>query len=1227
MTDGTWSPARAAADQALDLASPLWGEIRDDAALATARDTAVAALRQAAALLAGESQRDPRVEISLGLLLCQRARLGQRDHDWDEAVAVLGGVIPALLSGPGADLGLAAAVAGDLGWALAERLDNQGQLAALDAAVHWLGTAVDLADAAAGHPEAVAESSWLNRRGLAGALRERFVATGSRGDIERAIAQLRAVLTAVPAGAPGTAELWRELVELYFCRTASMADDQDIDDLIETGLEALDQMPARSPERADVTAITGLVMANATHRASGGPRLSQATDTAIGLLREARTELPPDSTWRPSVIRETGAILAGRGETEADLADLREGIALLTEAVGLFADDDPVWAETAGALGNALVQGAYLGLPTADLDLAISLLTGPAAEGIGDPARHGSWLDSAGLAFGLRARRDGRPGDVDRGIDCHARALRAYPGSHPGHARATSNLALALLARYRQRGDLSDLDAAIGHLDGLIARLDPGSPQWRDAQLARGECLMSGPPRTQDRAETDQTIALSRELAGELPARHPLRPQYLHNLVTALLLRFGRDQDAADARDAAELAISMVESLPGDHPDRAALFTSAAVAVWAGGRLAGLADPRARSVAYLTEAVQATRPDHPERGRRLAALGIAILTPPGHPASEPLPMPPPGLTARERDDALAYLDEAAGLLTRIPGGRMTASVLLTLARLRRARDDPGQDDRARSRQAGLAALAEHAAGVFLQSATPNALARAQEAAADAAEVATWCLADDAAGEAVVALESGRGLVLQAAAAAVGVAESLRGVGQDSLAGEWSRAADEGVDDPGLTLAAVLGPDYVPPVLRQRVLAVLTRGRLPAGPLAPPTLPEVTRALAAGGHDALVYLLPALAGTPGAVVVVRPSGAITALARPGLDTTPGSPVGRYARAHAGYRTRHQGGLAHELQMTRSWDAALRDVLSWAGTAVIEDLLTVVGPRPGSTPPRLVLVPFGVLGMVPWHAALVRTDDARGPALGHAVFSYAASARQLGEAVARTRQPWRRAPAFVVNPLLDLPWASAEVRAIRAAYCPDAPVLGYLSEDQASVVTPADVLALLPGPAAAGASLLHVSCHGRAAGSPLDSALLLTAGQELTVERILRQARTRPAGSPAGLVVLAACLSDLTDDDHDEALTLATTFLSAGAASVIGSQWEISDVRTALLMVMTYEFLQAHDARPADALRAAQLWMLDPGRAVPPGLPAELAAEAGRPGLDDPAAWAAFVHHGW
>jgi CHAT domain len=1229
------SLAHAAADHGLALAREYWACDPGNASAATKRDAAIGALRDAAALLGQETQRDLDVEVSLGGLLNERWRSAGGADDWREAVTLLSAAMPALLDGPAANLGFAAAVAGHLGEALAEYLCVQSDAAladtaladdtaVLDAAIHWLGLAVELAGAGASPPEHIGAT----RRQLANLLRLRFMTTGSRDDIEHALTHIRAALAAIPPRTPQGAEVQRELVEICFCRLGTTPGDADIDDLIETGRAALAAVATSAEEHALIAAITGVVMACGTRQPSRQSRLERERDAAIDLLREAYADLPADSGWRPAVTREYGALVLDRAGDRLDQAALLDSIALLTEAVGLLAGD-PAQTETAVALGSAIVRAASLGRPEADLDVAVGLLTGTHSGSITDPGRLGLWLDATGLALTLRARRRGNLADLDRGIDYHARAVGTYPHLHPGYVLATINLATALLARYGQRGDLSDLDVAAGHLDQLIAGLTPGSPQWRDARMARAECVMSRPPDRQDPAEFDAALALSRQPTEALQDSDPLRPQFLHNLIVALLLRFGRNQDPADAAQAAELAVTLADGLPADHAERAELLTSAAVAVWAGGAPAGLADPRARSIAYLSEAVAASAPDDPQRGRRLAALGISILTPPGHRAADPLSMLVGRVNTGELDQAIGYLDEAAALLAQVPGSQMSALLLLTVARLRRSRADPGRDDNARARTDGLAALAEHGLGVFLQSNTPNALIRARAVAADAAEVAAWCLADGAAAQAVTALESGRGLVLHAATATVGVAESLRKAGQDTLAREWSRAAQDLEDEPDITVAGLLRPDHVPSTLRQRVLAALTGTLAQSGPLAPPEVSEVTRGLAAGGHDALAYLLPAADGLPGAAIIIRPSGEITVLAVPELAVTPSSPAGRYVSAHAAYRTRQLGGMAHQMRMTRQWDSTLRDITSWAGPALIENLLAAVGHGSGDRPARLVLVPLGILGMVPWHAALVRDGTAgdRRPALHRAVFTYAASARQFSDAVARPRRPWREAPAFVVNPLRDLAWASAEARAIRAAHCPGALLLGYLADEHASDVAPADVLALLPGTGTPGASLLHVSCHGRAAESPLKSALLLTAAQELTAERILRQARARPPGSPASLVVLAACLSDLTSDDHDEALTLTTTFLSAGAASVIGTQWEVCDARSAVLMFMTYEFLAVGNGRPADALRAAQLWMLDPARVIPPGMPADLAAAADRLTLDDPAAWAGFVHHGW
>ncbi len=182
----------------------------------------------------------------------------------------------------------------------------------------------------------------------------------------------------------------------------------------------------------------------------------------------------------------------------------------------------------------------------------------------------------------------------------------------------------------------------------------------------------------------------------------------------------------------------------------------------------------------------------------------------------------------------------------------------------------------------------------------------------------------------------------------------------------------------------------------------------------------------------------------------------------------------------------------------------------------------------------------------------------------------------------------------------------------------------------------VRAALPGGAGRCASMLHFGCHGRAEVPVLHSRIDLGNGQVLEVADILRQARKWRSGQQApasscGLVVLASCLTDVTDADYDEALTLATAFMSAGAGGVVAARWRVPERDTALLMSAFHRRLNA-GASPAFALREAQLWMLSPRREAPASWPAELrdevelAGEPDGPDLAAPAAWAGFAYQG-
>jgi CHAT domain-containing protein len=173
---------------------------------------------------------------------------------------------------------------------------------------------------------------------------------------------------------------------------------------------------------------------------------------------------------------------------------------------------------------------------------------------------------------------------------------------------------------------------------------------------------------------------------------------------------------------------------------------------------------------------------------------------------------------------------------------------------------------------------------------------------------------------------------------------------------------------------------------------------------------------------------------------------------------------------------------------------------------------------------------------------------------------------------------------------------------------------------------NVLSLLPSARSGGATLLHLGCHAQATPRPVDSYLLLAGDEPLSMTGILRQARSRPADVPGGLVVLAACGSDLTSRHHDEALTLATAFLAAGAAGVIGTRWPVHDFPTSVLMIMFHHYLNSGYDDPVVALRAAQLWMLDPRRRVPGHLPADMITRLEKTPVHEPDSWAAFTYQG-
>ncbi len=610
-----------------------------------------------------------------------------------------------------------------------------------------------------------------------------------------------------------------------------------------------------------------------------------------------------------------------------------------------------------------------------------------------------------------------------------------------------------------------------------------------------------------------------------------------------------------------------------------------------------------------------------------------------------------GGVAHAVDRAVAWAEDALGSI-RVENPPWADTALLA-AEARRLR--AWQGDRDHGRALGLSALRARTWQVLLQSGTEHGRVAARAAAADARRVAEWCVADralnrSALDDLVAALDAGRGLVLHAAVTMRSVADRLTVLGRPELAQEWIRAGGaDRIELPGMTgLGADLHGD-----LRERVLGVLAAEA--AELLDPPTPEEIRAALRTHGSDALAYLVPGEGDQPGRVVIVFAAGPVEVLTLPELRTGPDTPLERYAVTHAAWN----GGAHNRGEERRdalgAWRAALGELTGWAGRAAGDALLAAATRRaadPGC--PRLVLVPMGALALVPWHAACltggpagVRAAGVRAagprPSIGgaatgtgtgtssapvlaaHAVISYIPSARLLCRAVRARPTPGGKVLVVGDPDAPDLPRVGADAGLLRSAFYPDAPRLGRPRQGQPSdgPGTPAEVLAWLR--ADMDRAVLHLACHARAEPTdPARSYLTLAGGERLTIDSLLRDRPT--AGTPVDRVFLVACSTNVTGTDYDEAFSITTAFLAAGARTVFGSMWPVPDGLTARFVFMLHHYLQAERRTPADALHQVARWARDPDRAPPPSMPRELMARRYSMRLDDPAVWAGFVHVG-
>ena len=129
-----------------------------------------------------------------------------------------------------------------------------------------------------------------------------------------------------------------------------------------------------------------------------------------------------------------------------------------------------------------------------------------------------------------------------------------------------------------------------------------------------------------------------------------------------------------------------------------------------------------------------------------------------------------------------------------------------------------------------------------------------------------------------------------------------------------------------------------------------------------------------------------------------------------------------------------------------------------------------------------------------------------------------------------------------------------------------------------------------------SAIHLKTHGVFSSDPEETFIVayreLITGKDLG--RLIQTGRIGEA-SPVELLVLSACST--AQGDNRAVLGLAGTAVQAGARSVVSTLWEAQDFPNTQMMIQFYQELLNPNTTKAQALRQAQLYLLDQGYKTP------------------------------
>ncbi|MBD2451224.1 CHAT domain-containing protein [Nostoc sp. FACHB-152] len=126
------------------------------------------------------------------------------------------------------------------------------------------------------------------------------------------------------------------------------------------------------------------------------------------------------------------------------------------------------------------------------------------------------------------------------------------------------------------------------------------------------------------------------------------------------------------------------------------------------------------------------------------------------------------------------------------------------------------------------------------------------------------------------------------------------------------------------------------------------------------------------------------------------------------------------------------------------------------------------------------------------------------------------------------------------------------------------------------------------------VIHLATHGLFSSNPDKNFIITGDGKSISINEL--SALLKESGTTIKLLVLSAC--ETATGDERAVLGLAGMAVRSGARSTLATLWPVGDATTAQFMGEFYQNLKQPGAKQADALRKAQLSLLESLKTNPP-----------------------------